>query len=228
MPIADIVRVGDRPYAFKVRGPELAEFRLLSSHCHAKLFFNNAKNLPQRRDYTPVRFDERWQELTLIFVVRDGGSARDWALDLQTGVKVSAGRPRGSMIISGDLGWYPPVDDLTAWLAVERRLQELADATHSVVIVQSNDVRDLAALPQRPNMVAKHVGTSGDVLQAARELLLPPDETSGNGFAWCAGEASTMAQLRHVLINERGLPRTQVKASAYWKPGAEGFHESLE
>ncbi|GAA6141618.1 siderophore-interacting protein [Hydrogenophaga sp. 5NK40-0174] len=220
-------RISDGLHAIKVGGPALARFTSLSFDDHVKLFFDDAKGQAQRRDYTPVGFDENRNELTLIFAVHDGGAASDWALRLQPGDAVKIGGPRGSMIIPENLGWYLLAGDLTAWPAMERRLQELPEGTPTVVILQSKDASDLAALPQRPNMVARHVRTGSDMLQAARELPLPSDEASGNGFAWCAGEAGTMAKLREVLINERGLPRTHVKASAYWKPGAEGFHETL-
>jgi NADPH-dependent ferric siderophore reductase len=57
-----------------------------------------------------------------------------------------------------------------------------------------------------------------------RALTLPP----GEGYAWCAGEASAMATLRRVLVEEKGHDRGAIRAAAYWKRGTAAHHEHLE
>lgn len=216
-------RLSEGLYGVTVGGPDLDGFTSLSFDDHVKLFFNDTAGQPQRRDYTPVRYNAARNELTLIFALHDGGAASDWAQTLRMGDVVSIGGPRGSMIIPDDLDWYLLAGDLTAWPAIARRLEELPEGKPTVVIVQSTHASDALALPRRQGMALRHVHSSTAMLQAAREVALP----AGEGFAWCAGEASSMASLRDLLLNERGLPRSHVKASAYWKPGASDFHENL-
>ena len=73
-------------------------------------------------------------------------------------------------------------------------------------------------------MQAQWVDSGQAMVQALRELQLP----GGEGYAWCAGEAAVMAQLRNVLLAEKRHPKEAMKVAVYWKPGASDFHETLE
>jgi NADPH-dependent ferric siderophore reductase len=68
------------------------------------------------------------------------------------------------------------------------------------------------------------VSTAEDLVEAVRELVLP----QGEGFAWCAGEAATMARLREVLLVDKRHPREAARVAAYWKRGASDSHERLD
>ena len=68
------------------------------------------------------------------------------------------------------------------------------------------------------------MSTDAELLAAVRALALP----EGDGYAWCAGEASCMAALRRELVDVKGHPREAIRAAAYWKRGAIGHHENLE
>ena len=41
-------------------------------------------------------------------------------------------------------------------------------------------------------------------------------------------EASAMAALRRVLVDDKGHDRHAIRAAAYWKRGAAAHHEDLE
>lgn len=204
-------------------GPSLAGFTSLSFDDHVKLFFTDAAGHEHRRDYTPLRYDPARLELTLVFALHAGGAASDWAQSAQVGDTAVIGGPRGSMIIPDDLDWYLLAGDATALPAIARRLEELPARAQTVVLLQTPHEQDTQALPQRDGLTLRWLPDAGDLVAAARELMLPP----GEGFAWCAGEASTMARLREVLLTDLGQPRSHVKVSAYWKPGAADFHEDL-
>jgi NADPH-dependent ferric siderophore reductase len=51
-------------------------------------------------------------------------------------------------------------------------------------------------------------------------LRLPP----GPGFTWIAAETAVAKHLRQILI-ERGFDRQWLRASGYWKQGAEATHD---
>ena len=55
-------------------------------------------------------------------------------------------------------------------------------------------------------------------------MALPP----GEGYVWAAGEAAEMAELRRVLVDEKGHDKRAIRAAAYWKRGASAHHENLE
>jgi NADPH-dependent ferric siderophore reductase len=67
------------------------------------------------------------------------------------------------------------------------------------------------------------VSNEAQCLAAVRAWQRP----AGEGFAWCAGEAASMAALRRVLVEEQGVERHAVRAAAYWKRDAVAFHENL-
>ena len=57
-----------------------------------------------------------------------------------------------------------------------------------------------------------------------RALLLP----TSDGYAWCAGEAAATAELRRILVDEKGHDRHAIRAAAYWKRGAAARHETID
>lgn len=86
------------------------------------------------------------------------------------------------------------------------------------------DVADQRPLPSAARLSVQWVTQAEKLIKAARALTLPV----GDGYAWCAGEASAMASLRDVLVEEKGMDRHAVRAAAYWKRGAIAHHDNLE
>lgn len=204
-------------------GPALASFVSLSFDDHVKFIFTDATGQEQRRDYTPRHVDASRNELTLVFALHEGGAASDWALRARVGDAAVIGGPRGSIIIPDDLPWYLLAGDATALPAIARRLEELPAGTPTVVLLHTPHPQDLHALPERPGLQLRWLPSGEALCDAVRTVDLP----AGDGFVWCAGEAACMARLRDILLNGRGQPRSHVKVSAYWKPGASDFHEDL-
>ena len=67
------------------------------------------------------------------------------------------------------------------------------------------------------------LGQSATDAGARAALTLP----AGEGFAWAAGEAASMVAVRQALVDGHGLDKSRVRASAYWKRGSAGHHETL-
>jgi NADPH-dependent ferric siderophore reductase len=67
------------------------------------------------------------------------------------------------------------------------------------------------------------VDSAEALLAATRAMVVP----AGDGYAWAAGEASTMASVRRVWVEEKGLDRQAMRVAAYWKRGATAHHENL-
>lgn len=204
-------------------GPALASFVSHSFDDHVKFIFTEADGQEHRRDYTPRHFDTVRQELTLVFALHEGGAASAWAQRARAGDAAVIGGPRGSIVIADDLPWYLLAGDATALPAIARRLDELPAGTPTTVLLHTPHEQDQQALPQRPGLNLRWLPSGEALCDAMRTVDLP----AGDGFVWCAGEAACMARLRDILLNERGRPRSHVKVSAYWKPGASDFHQDL-
>lgn len=205
-------------------GEELVDFVSLSFDDHIKLFLPVADGAPPvARDYTPRHFDAAARELTIEFALHGEGPAAIWAAQAQAGQSLGIGGPRGSFIVPTDLDWHLMVGDDSALPAIARRLAELPAGAVVSAIVQVPDPADRRALPSAADVRLQWVDDAGQCLAAVRALQLP----GGEGFAWCAGEAGSMASLRRVLVGEHGMDRHSVRASAYWKRSVAAHHENL-
>jgi NADPH-dependent ferric siderophore reductase len=209
--------------AITLHGESLASFRSDSFDDHVKVFFGNASGEPARRDYTPRRFDLDRLELTLEFALHGSGAASDWARQAAVGQRLAVAGPRGSMVIPNDYDWHLLIGDTTALPAVHRRLEELPPEARVIAVLQVNDPTDRRPIARRERTTLHWVDSVAGLQATVAGLALP----EGEGFAWAAGEASAMAAVRALLV-AKGQPKEALKVAAYWKAGAQAFHETLE
>lgn len=217
-------RLGTHFVSIVFHGDALADFVSLSFDDHVKFMLEGATGEPVWRDYTPRAFDAAARTLTIEFALHGDGPAANWAAQAQPGQRVKVGGPRGSMIVPTDYAWHLLVGDETALPAIARRLQELPTGTTTFVIGQVGDAADRRTFQTAAAVELQWVDSDAALQDAVRSLALPP----GEGYAWCAGEATAMAALRRILVGEKGHPRQAIRAAAYWKHGAVGHHENLE
>ena len=88
----------------------------------------------------------------------------------------------------------------------------------------ANDAAERRAFESAARVQTLWMSTDDELVSALRALPWPP----GDGFAWCAGEASTMARVRELLLRDKAHPKEAMRVAAYWKRGAADFHETLE
>ena len=197
----------------------LGDFVSASFDDHIKVFVDDA-----RRDYTPRSFDNAARELVIEFALHGEGPAAEWAAQAEPGHTLEIGGPKGSMIVPLDYDWHLLVGDETAFPAVARRLEQLPAGARAIAVLQAADAADRRDFESAANVDLTWVATDAELLSAVRALALP----AGDGYAWCAGEAASMAALRRELVDVKGHPRDAIRAAAYWKRGATGHHENLE
>ncbi|WAC75954.1 siderophore-interacting protein [Roseateles sp. SL47] len=204
-------------------GDALEDFVSASFDDHIKLFFPTDSDTPAMRDYTPRAYSNAERRLVIEFAQHGDGPAASWSAAAKPGETLTVGGPRGSFIIPTDYDWHLLAGDETALPAIARRLEELPADTRAIVLlnVASADRREL---PSRAAVDLCWVDDDAALLDAARALTLP----AGEGYAWCAGEANTMAALRKILVDDKGHDRHAIRAAAYWKRGAANHHENLE
>jgi len=204
-------------------GESLADFTSLSFDDHVKLFFDGTGGEPARRDYTPRGYDNAARTLTLEFALHGEGPAAGWAAQAAPGQRLVVAGPRGSFVVPVDHDWHLLAGDETALPAIARRLEELPAGTRALVFLQVNEA-DRRPLRSAAALQLHWADTADDLLQAVHRLALP----GGDGYAWCAGEAAMVKALRRLLVDDKGLSRHAIRASAYWKRGASAHHEDLD
>jgi NADPH-dependent ferric siderophore reductase len=205
-------------------GDALADFTSLSFDDHVKLFFDTgAEGEPARRDYTPRSYSNAGRTLTLEFALHGEGPASGWAAQAAPGQRLVVAGPRGSFVVPVDHDWHLLAGDETALPAIARRLEELPAGTRALVFLQVKEA-DRRPLRSAAALDLHWARSPEDLLQAVNALALP----AGEGYAWCAGEAALVRELRRILVDDKGLGRHAIRASAYWKRGANAHHEDIE
>lgn len=193
--------------------------------------FPEGQPRPTARDYTPRRFDAQALELDIEFALHGHGPAATWAANARPGAYLGVGGPRGSFVVDPDFAGYVFVGDETALPAIGRRLEELPAAANVRVIVEvagPAEHLDLRA-PANTRIEWVHRGSAeaGDpaaLVAATTRASLP----EGDVYAWVAAESAVAKAVRKVLIDDRGLNKTWVKAAGYWKRGAAASHDKLD
>jgi NADPH-dependent ferric siderophore reductase len=252
--VKQVTRVTPHLLRVTLAGDDLDDFVSASFDDHVKVFFPapgdadaplpelgpNGLVLPEgapkpiMRDFTPRRYDRAARELDLEFVLHHPGPASQWAAQAAVGQSLAIGGPRGSFVIPTDFDWHLLLGDDTALPAIARRLEELPAGTRAAVLVEVVDASaqiEFATQAEvyviwryRDSAAASQGAAGAQLVEALRELPLP----QGDGYVWAAGEAAAMRAVRQHLCDERGVHKSRIRASAYWKRGAEGVHESLD
>lgn len=221
--VAEVRELGGHFRRITFRGPALHDFHSASFDDHVKFMLGQGEEAV-RRDYTPRSFDPVTGELCIEFALHGDGPAAQWAAQAAPGQQALIGGPRGSFIIPVDYDWHLLIGDESALPAISRRLEELPDAAPVLAIIKVADEADRRELATGATVALRWVASDAELIEAVQALTVP----EGEGYAWCAGEAATMAAVRKALVSEHGLGKHQIRAAAYWKRGGSAFHENLE
>jgi NADPH-dependent ferric siderophore reductase len=108
--------------------------------------------------------------------------------------------------------------------AISRRLEELPGGVTVFAVLLVADSADRRVFHTHADLTAQWVSNSSELISAVEQLPLP----AGEGFAWAAGEAKTIAAVRQVLSTTHGMQKDHLRTAAYWKRGAAAHHENLE
>lgn len=181
------------------------------------------------RTYTVRRWDESANELTIDFVVHEGGIAAAWALAAQAGDVVGVNTPRGLYDPPADIEWQLLVADATG-LPAALRLAETAPVgvrTRVVVEVSSAEDEQPVVLPAGVELHWVH-GGNGHGPTRIEEIVRSAEFPAGPGYVWVAGETKATRGIRRLLRHELKLPSTAYKIVGYWTENAEQWREKYD
>jgi NADPH-dependent ferric siderophore reductase len=182
------------------------------------------------RNYSVRAFDTTRAEMTIDFVVHDGGVAAQWAAQATPGDQVQLSRPRSWYRPSSDTQWQLLVADLAGLPALARILEERDPAVPAHVIVEVLDEQELTMLPGASGVTVDSStgtgnGTAPSVLSGrVRAHPLP----AGPGYVWFAGEAGEARQIRKFLRTDHGWSRDRLDAIGYWRVDSERWTARYE
>lgn len=232
-------------------GDALAGFTTAAPDDHVKLFFAApgqdkptiptlgpdgpafpaGADRPVVRDYTPRRFDAASNTLTIEFVLHGHGPAASWARTALPGQWIGIGGPRGSLLVPEDYDTYLLAGDETALPAIARRLEEMQPGARAIALIEVENRDEERHLPTAANASIHWLHRNGrpagqpELLERTLRSVRLPD---GDTHAWLAGEIDTIRRLRTHLIEDRKIPRTDIKAAGYWRTGLAGAHGKID
>ena len=177
--------------------------------------------LPQEwRNYTVRRHRRERREIDVDVVLHEApGPASMWAAQAPLGAGVGYAGPRIDFSPRDDVDWLLLCGDESALPAIAAILETASAADSVVALVEVPDAGAEIPLDVPPRAQVHWVhrdgappATTAHLADALRELPLP----AGTGQAWGAAESRVARDLRAVLRDERGMPRTHAHARGYW------------
>jgi NADPH-dependent ferric siderophore reductase len=177
--------------------------------------------LPIPRAYTVRRFDPDAREMDIDVLMHGKGPGPAWAAAVTPGDEVGLAGPRHEFFASPEAEWHLLAGDDSALPAIATILESLPPGSGAVAFIEVEDRDDMIDInaPEDAEVVwltRDGAAPGGDLLEKAVRGL---DRPVKDAQAWLAAEAGIVRAVRRHLLDERGLPRPALKASAYWKAG---------
>jgi NADPH-dependent ferric siderophore reductase len=174
------------------------------------------------RNYTVRRHHPERNEIEVDVVLHEPkGHACTWAAEAEIGAGVGYAGPRLDFVPREDAEWLLLCGDETALPAIAAIL-ETTDVEHVLAVLEVADPAEERALDvngasKRADIRFVHrdgaaPATTTHLADALREIELP----GGLGQAWGAAESKIARDVRTVLRDERGMPKTHAGARGYW------------
>lgn len=175
---------------------------------------------PARRRYTVRSWDAEARELTLDFVVHgDDGVAGPWAKAAAPGDVLVFQGPGSGYRPDPGADWHLLVGDESALPAIAASLEAVPAEVLVVVrlLCDGPDHEIALSTPGQLDLEWLHRGgDEGDVdllVESVRGLAFP----RGRVHAFVHGEADEVRAIRRHLLAERGLSRSDMSCSPYWR-----------
>lgn len=178
---------------------------------------------PIVRNYTVRAARPELGEIDIDVVVHgDEGPASRWALRTEPGDWIGLLDQGVLYEPPGDAAWQLLVGDETALPAIAGIVESLPEGTHAYVFVELPSADD-----EQPLRAGEHVHVSwlprpegaapGSVVHdAVRAARLP----AGEPYVWLAGESAMVRRVRRHLVGQRGVTKSSIEFTGYWRRGA--------
>jgi len=181
------------------------------------------------RTYTVRRFDADRAQLTIDFVVHDGGVAATWAQRAEPGDVVGLNTPTGLYDPPADMAWQIVLADAAGLPAAARLLEQTAPGVRTRAVLEVPSAADRQEIAHHDDVDIVWVyGGNGHGQSRLEEILRSAELPAGPGYIWVAGETKAMRGARRYLRHELRLPSGAYKVIGYWIAKAEEWTARYE
>ncbi|EXG80657.1 siderophore-interacting protein [Cryptosporangium arvum] len=186
-------------------------------------------DLDTMRTYTVRAFDPVTTEVSIDFVVHDGGVAAEWARKAAPGDLVGINTPDGMYDPPAGLAWQLLVADFAALPAAARLLENTPSGVRTRAVLEVPGPEHHIPLDVRPGTEITWLhGGNGHGASRLEQCVRSMPRPDGTGYVWVAGETREMRNVRKYLRRELGLPAGAYKAVGYWTDGAETWRDRYD
>lgn len=178
---------------------------------------------PWVRNYTIRRTRPDLRELDIEFALHGDGPAATWASHARPGDQAGIWDMGITYLPPSTAEWHLLVGEETALPAILSILEHAPSSLAAEVFLEVPSAADI-----RPDVIAPPgarihwlprkdgPGLPGALaLATVKEAALPP----GRFYTWVAGEAKLPTGLRRHLVNDRGIPKSDIAFFGYWRHG---------
>lgn len=181
------------------------------------------------RTYTVRGWDADAAELTIDFVVHDGGVAAAWALNARPGDVVGVNTPKGLYDPPAEIEWQLLIADATGLPAAARLAENAPAGIRTRVVLEVSSPEDELDIHPADGVELHWVhGGNGHAPTRIEEILRASELPSGPGYVWVAGETKATRGVRKHLRHELKLPASAYKVIGYWTENAEAWRERYD
>lgn len=181
------------------------------------------------RTYTVRGWDAEATELTIDFVVHDGGVAAAWALNARPGDVVGVNTPKGLYDPPAEIEWQLLIADATGLPAAARLAENAPAGVRTRVVLEVSSPEDELDIDPAEGVELHWVhGGNGHAPTRIEEILRASELPSGPGYVWVAGETKATRGVRKHLRHELKLPASAYKVIGYWTENAEAWRERYD
>ncbi|NED93972.1 siderophore-interacting protein [Phytoactinopolyspora alkaliphila] len=181
---------------------------------------------PWMRSFTIRAHRPQSQEIDVDVVLHgDAGPAASWARSARPGDTLAMFGPaaeyaRPVPLLTSITGadWLLMAGDETALPAMATILEALPEGTRAEAYIEVEDAAGELALSTRGDVSLHWLHRSGRpaglvLVDAVRGARFP----AGSVFAWLAGEAGSVRALRRHLVDDRGVAKSSIDFTGYWR-----------
>ena len=175
---------------------------------------------PARRRYTVRSWDDATKVLTLDFVVHGTeGVAGPWAASVQAGDVLVFDGPGSGYRPDPEADWHLLVGDESALPAIAVSLEAVPPGSRAVVrlVCDGPDYEVPLTCPGELDLVWLHRTGAEDDVDLLADAVADLEFPAGRVHAFVHGEADEIRAIRRHLLVERGLSRSDMSCSPYWR-----------
>jgi NADPH-dependent ferric siderophore reductase len=228
--------VGDEHLQVFLPDPQTGELRLPRTEGHGWTYPDDVAPAPMRT-FTVRGADAVTGEVTVDFVVHDGGVASAWARQVASGEtwgRGTAGQvagltsPTGLDELPPDAAWQLLVADAAGLPAVSRLLEQAPGTVRTRAVIEVADASHVVPIEAPGVEIVWVFGGNGRGPSRLGDVVREAMPADGPGYLWFAGERAVSREVGRFLRHERGLPSSRYKVADYWAVDAQQRRDADE